>query len=264
MADLQVPAAASAELRADAVHDRLREAILLGEIDAHAPISQVKLASRLGVSRTPLREAVRKLQREGLILSEPNRRIRVAPLSVGDLEELYAQRIVLEALALRRSVPRFEPAELRELRALLDRMHAIERARLAEEWEGPHRSFHDGLRRHAGERLADGRGIVLGGDRRRDRQRRAREMADERVDGAVRVARRARREDLLVLGGRGAPGGALAQVLAPVALGVVGQDRRGGCDALARVAAQSAVEAPVRTLPLLREALALVLSRDGE
>ena len=240
MADLQVPAAASAELRADAVHDRLREAILLGEIDAHAPISQVKLASRLGVSRTPLREAVRKLQREGLILSEPNRRIRVAPLSVGDLEELYAQRIVLEALALRRSVPRFEPAELRELRALLDRMHAIERARLAEEWEGPHRSFHDGLRRHAGERIAAA-AAVLSDHSERYRREYLRERAAWRTAAAEHE-----------------------EILAACTAG----DTDRAVDALVRHLARTALTvaasiAPEHDPAAIREALALVLSRDG-
>ena len=47
------------------VHDQLRASILRGEFDSDAPISQVQLAARLGVSRTPLREALRTLQREG-------------------------------------------------------------------------------------------------------------------------------------------------------------------------------------------------------
>ena len=56
------------------MHDRLRRAILRGEFDDKVLLSQVELAARLGVSRTPLREALRMLQREGLIDSEPNRR----------------------------------------------------------------------------------------------------------------------------------------------------------------------------------------------
>src|SRR5438034_4316596 len=93
------------ELSTEVVHDRLRRAILRGEFDPRVPISQVQLAARLGVSRTPLREALRMLQREGLIDSEPNRRVRVAELSVVDLEQLYAARIVIEALATRIAVP---------------------------------------------------------------------------------------------------------------------------------------------------------------
>src|SRR5437588_4287074 len=95
----------SPELSTELVHARLRDGILRGEFDPRVPISQVQLAARLGVSRTPLREALRMLQREGLIDSEPNRRVRVAELSVVDLEQLYAARIVIEALGTRIAVP---------------------------------------------------------------------------------------------------------------------------------------------------------------
>src|SRR5579871_5310780 len=126
------------ELRAEVVHERLRDAILRGELEVGAPMSQVKLAEQLGVSRTPLREAVRMLQHEGLILTERNRRARVAPLSAADVEQLYAQRLVLEALALRLSVPRFAARDLDELRRQLDRMHELEDERATEDWEQPH------------------------------------------------------------------------------------------------------------------------------
>jgi DNA-binding GntR family transcriptional regulator len=62
------------------VHDRLRAAILLGELPAGQTTSQVTLARDLDVGRTPLREALRMLQREGLVVSEPNRRVRIAEL----------------------------------------------------------------------------------------------------------------------------------------------------------------------------------------
>src|SRR5437899_11996058 len=98
--------AGPAELSTEVVHDRLRSSFLRGELDPTVPLSQVQLAARLGVSRTPLREALRMLQREGLIYSEPNRRVRVAELSVADLEQLYAARVLVEALSVRLTVPR--------------------------------------------------------------------------------------------------------------------------------------------------------------
>ena len=64
------------------VHDRLRDAILSGELAAGTVMSQVELARRFNVSRTPLREAIRMLQREGLIEGEANRRVRVTPISL--------------------------------------------------------------------------------------------------------------------------------------------------------------------------------------
>src|SRR5215472_17054183 len=114
--------AGPAELSTEVVHDRLRNAILRGELDPKVPLSQVQLAARLGVSRTPLREALRMLQREGLIDSEPNRRVRVAELSVADLEQQYASRVLLEALAVRLTLPVYTDDDLAELRRALARM----------------------------------------------------------------------------------------------------------------------------------------------
>src|SRR5579859_1799030 len=56
---------------------RLRDAILRGELPAGVPLTQSQLEQQLGISRTPLREAIRLLQHEGLIDAEPNRRVRV-------------------------------------------------------------------------------------------------------------------------------------------------------------------------------------------
>ena len=105
-----------------ALYELLREQILEGAFDPEIPISQIKLAESLGVSRTPLREALRMLQRDGLIDSEPNRRVRVTALSIPDLEELYASRIVIESLALRITLPRATEADLDELEAALAAM----------------------------------------------------------------------------------------------------------------------------------------------
>src|SRR5262249_61656538 len=102
------------ERAAGVVRARLRSAILGGDPAPTAPLSQVRLAARLGVSRPPLREALRMLQREGLIDSEPNRRVRVAKLSLADLEQLYAGRVLIEALAVRLTVPAYTVDDLAE------------------------------------------------------------------------------------------------------------------------------------------------------
>src|SRR3954468_9282845 len=99
----------------DYVHRTIREAILDGKLEPGTTMSQVTLADELGVSRTPLREALRMLQNEGLIESEPNRRVRVSSLSLAGLEELYTIRIPLEVTALRLSVPRMTPEEVAQL-----------------------------------------------------------------------------------------------------------------------------------------------------
>src|SRR5580700_1837784 len=100
---------------AEAVHDELRAAILRNELPAGMILNQVHVAERLGVSRTPLREAFRMLQREGLIEGESNKRMRVAGLSLAGLEDLYAMRILLEGLAIRLTVPRLSNAAISTL-----------------------------------------------------------------------------------------------------------------------------------------------------
>jgi DNA-binding GntR family transcriptional regulator len=142
----------AAELSTEVVHDRLRSAILRGEFDPTVPLSQVQLAARLGVSRTPLREALRMLQREGLIDSEPNRQVRVAEMSVADLEQLYAARVLTEALAVRLTVPALTAQDVAELKAELHRMIELKGHNL-DVWEASHRRYHGLLGKYAGERI---------------------------------------------------------------------------------------------------------------
>src|SRR5438309_9294220 len=97
------------------IHEQIRTAILRGDFRADEEISQVQLARDLGISRTPLREVLRMLQREGLVIQQSNRRLQVAGVSLSDLEQLYVTRLPIEALAIRFSVPRLESAELARL-----------------------------------------------------------------------------------------------------------------------------------------------------
>jgi DNA-binding GntR family transcriptional regulator len=135
------------------VHDRLRDAILSGELAAGKVMSQVELARQFNVSRTPLREAIRMLQREGLIEGEAKRRVRVTPISIEDLEQLYALRIVNESLGVRLTVPELTAEDDAFLEHTVDEMN-----RYSFETEFPlkdhwHRMFHARLVVHAGPRL---------------------------------------------------------------------------------------------------------------
>jgi DNA-binding GntR family transcriptional regulator len=146
------PATASA-LTVDAIFELLRDEILHGQLPAGAVVSQVKLAKRLGVNRTQLREALRMLQREDLVEGEHNRRDRIAALTSDDLVELYALRIPEEALAIRLTVSAFTAAELDEIDHLLDEMDDLASAETLSEWELRHRRFHRLLVCHAGDRI---------------------------------------------------------------------------------------------------------------
>lgn len=125
-----------------AVYERLREAILLGELVPGAITTQTAIAERYGIGRTPLREALRVLQNEGLVVTAPNRRVEVTSLTASDAEELYTARILLEPAAVRQTVPTFTSRDDAEMLGYLAQMDHYGRGR---NWVGlrePHRAFH--------------------------------------------------------------------------------------------------------------------------
>ena len=105
-----------------AVAARLRQEIVAGELPAGARLRQVEIARRLGVSTTPVREALAALQREGLVTLHPQRGAVVFLPSVDDLREHYEIRIALEELAVAKAAERFEPEWAQPLEALLEEM----------------------------------------------------------------------------------------------------------------------------------------------
>jgi DNA-binding GntR family transcriptional regulator len=141
-------------LGTEAVYQRVREAILDGEIAPGTTMSQVALADDLGISRTPLREALRMLQSEGLVDAERNRRVRVAPVTPGDLEELCVMRVTLEAEAIRLSVPRMRAENLARLEGFNAEMAHFAQAKDYRRWTVPHQAFHRALTAPAGGRFA--------------------------------------------------------------------------------------------------------------
>ena len=135
------------------VHTKVRGAILENRLPAGTVVSQVQLAEELGVSRTPLREAFRLLEHEGLLVSEVNHRMCVADLSASDFEQLYAMRIQLETLGVRLTVLRTNKCEVESLEADLMEMEACAQREDYNSWQAPHQRFHMSLVAHAGERL---------------------------------------------------------------------------------------------------------------
>lgn len=136
----------------DVIHAHLRARILAGELPAGFELAQATVAKDCGVSRGPVREAFRSLQREGLIEAEVNHRARVTALSLQDVEHVYALRVVNEALALAVTVPRLTPAELDELDHLVVAVEQAEDQGF-QVWERTHQQFHRLLLAHVGERM---------------------------------------------------------------------------------------------------------------
>lgn len=101
----------------DVVFNTLRQAILKGELEPGERLMEIQLAERLGVSRTPIREAIRKLELEGLVLMIPRKGAEVAHISETSLREVLEVRRSLEELAIELACQRITEEELLELEA---------------------------------------------------------------------------------------------------------------------------------------------------
>ncbi len=85
----------------DVVFQTLRQAILKGELEPGERLMEIHLAQKLGVSRTPVREAIRKLELEGLVIMIPRKGAIVAEITVSELEDVLEVRLALEELAVK-------------------------------------------------------------------------------------------------------------------------------------------------------------------
>jgi DNA-binding GntR family transcriptional regulator len=103
----------------------LRDLIMGGELAPGARLGEVEIADRLGVSRTPVREALSRLAAEGLVEIAPNRGARVVTWTVAELEGVFDLRAVLEPQLTAHAVPNAAPADVDELDALARRMHEV-------------------------------------------------------------------------------------------------------------------------------------------
>lgn len=143
--DEAITAAPDGPGAAEYAYVRLREAILSGRMQAGSEFSQVQLSREFGISRTPLREAIRRLQQEGLLVGEVNRRVRVAAAELAEFDTLCAVRIVNEALAIRLTVPHLGDEDVERIDAMRRRMEEGEAQSAEPWWEDVHRDFHRAL-----------------------------------------------------------------------------------------------------------------------
>jgi DNA-binding GntR family transcriptional regulator len=98
------------------IFNTLREAIIVGELKPGERLMEVQLADKMGVSRTPVREAIRKLELEGLVNMLPRKGAHVAELSMKDIMDVLEVRASLDGLATRLSTERITDEELKELK----------------------------------------------------------------------------------------------------------------------------------------------------
>ncbi|MGA7088941.1 MAG: GntR family transcriptional regulator [Candidatus Dormiibacterota bacterium] len=142
----------SASTKGNAAHRELRSRILDGSIEPGIELSQSALATALGVSVTPLREALRRLEGEGLVSIGVHKSVTVVPLSQRELDELRVVRLQLEPLACSlaaRSEPREQSGMLIALAASIPPMDA-------DAWHDAHRRFHHAIYDLAGNQVLAG------------------------------------------------------------------------------------------------------------
>lgn len=99
----------------DVVFKTLRQAILLGELKPGERLMEIQLANKLGVSRTPIREAIRKLELEGLVLMIPRKGAEVAEIKEKSLRDVLEVRKALEELSAELACDRITPEMIGEL-----------------------------------------------------------------------------------------------------------------------------------------------------
>lgn len=104
---------------------RLEELIMRGELPPGARLPEQQLAQTLGVSRGPLREAIRTLEGRRLLERTPHAGVRVVQLSLDDLEQLLAMREALEGMAARQAAEHMSALEVRRLRETADRIERL-------------------------------------------------------------------------------------------------------------------------------------------
>ena len=135
---------------AGAVVEALRERILDGGYPAGTQLRQEMLAAELGVSRIPVREALRQLEAEGLVAFAPHKGAVVSGFSLEEIDELFELRAMLEADLLRRAVPRLTRDQLDGAAAILDRFDAALTAGDVSAWGELNWRFHSTLYEAAG------------------------------------------------------------------------------------------------------------------
>jgi len=107
------------------IADTLRRQILAGELPPGVPLPQNKLAEQFGISTTPVREALRILRQEGLIVGDSHQRVVVFRPRLADLRENYEMRLALEPLATEVAVPLMAETTFQRLAGLIDEMRQV-------------------------------------------------------------------------------------------------------------------------------------------
>jgi DNA-binding GntR family transcriptional regulator len=136
---LPLPELTERRTTSDQIADALRDAILTGEFEDGEELNQVALANHFGISRVPIREALRQLQAEGLVSAKAHQRTVVTTLSPERVAEILEIRSLLEAHLLSKTMNKLDPAQIKALEDICDQM---DKAGDHQDWLRLNREFH--------------------------------------------------------------------------------------------------------------------------
>jgi len=137
-------------VRVPDIRQRIRDDIVVGGLPFGSRITIDELASRYGASHMPIREALRELHGEGLVVMEPNRGARVRPIDPAFVENLFEIRSALEIMLTKRAALRCTPSDLAQLNEIEDRLEALIEERAYPSVLAANREFHQVINRAAG------------------------------------------------------------------------------------------------------------------
>lgn len=139
LADLTSLAAQRCRTTPALITEVLREAILKGILEGGMQLRQDKIARSFGVSRIPVREALRQLEAEGLVVFKPHRGAVVSTLSTEEIREIYEIRIALETMAIQLAIPQLTEEDLARAERILEE---IDQEADTGRWSELNREFH--------------------------------------------------------------------------------------------------------------------------
>lgn len=134
------------------VQQEIERAILVGEYAPGSKLIEATLAEKLGVSRGPVREAFRMLEEAGLVRNEKNRGVFVRDIPIDEAVEIFDLRAAMDELVGRQLAKNISPAQLKEIRGLVDQMEKAVKADDTRQYHLLNLRFHDRLVEMAGNR----------------------------------------------------------------------------------------------------------------
>ncbi len=127
----------------DEIVQKLRNAIINGQVDLGSHLNETEIAKQMAVSRIPIREALRKLEQEGLVIRQPNRGVFVIKFTEKDVHEVFSLRANLECMSFEWAIPKMTSTDIQELRDLISNQENAAKQKNYEELARLDMRFHE-------------------------------------------------------------------------------------------------------------------------